>query len=57
MDIAKIKVGATLNYKTARGTTGRGKVTEVTSNHGTWVTIHDKAAGKTLKVRPASLSK
>ena len=58
MDITKIKVGQTLTYKTARGTTGRGKVTDTsTTNHGAWITIHDKTRDKIMKVRPGALSK
>ena len=57
MDIAKIKLGKFVNYKTTRATTGRGKVTDIkTSNNGAWITIYDKSADKVLRLRPGNLS-
>ncbi len=57
MDIAKIKEGKHLNYRTTRGTTGRMKVTSIAhGERGAWVTGHDKERKKDVTVRPAQLS-
>lgn len=56
MDISKIKTGKFVNYTTARGKTGRGKVVDITSNRGTWVVVQDKETKREISLRPGSLS-
>lgn len=56
MDISKIKTGKFVNYTTARGKTGRGKVVDITSNRGTWVVVQDKETKRNVSLRPGSLS-
>jgi hypothetical protein len=57
MELAKIKEGKTLNYRTPRGTTGRGKVTKVDHRAGgAWVTLHDKERKKDVTLRAGNLS-
>lgn len=57
MDLAKIKEGKHLNYRTPRGTTGRGKVVKIDLRPaGAWITLHDKERKKDVKMRAGSLS-
>ena len=56
MDIAKIKIGKFVNYTTARGATGRGKVVDLYVRRGQWVTVLDKETKKNIALRPGNLS-
>lgn len=57
MDISKVKEGKHFNYRTPRGTTGRGKVTFIDHRPtGVWITLHDKERKKDIKVRAGNLS-
>jgi hypothetical protein len=58
MDIEKLKVGKTVNYKVSRGNnSGRGRIESIDHTPtGVWVTVHDKTAKKSLVLRPGNLS-
>jgi hypothetical protein len=57
MDIAKIKEGKHFNYRTPRGTTGRGKVTFIDNRpSGAWITLLDKDSKREVMVRPGMLT-
>lgn len=57
MDIAKIKVGKSVGYRTNAGTTGRGKVDDIKSTErGYWVVVNDKTRNKFVTVRPGRIT-
>ena len=56
MDIAKIKVGKRVAYRTSHGTVGKGKVTDIALKlTGTWVTIDDPTRNRYFTVRPSQV--
>lgn len=57
MDISKVRIGRSYNYRTPRGTAGRGRVDDINQRaDGPWVTLVDKTRNKTVTVRPGMLS-
>lgn len=57
MDISKVKEGKHFNYRTSRGTDGRGKVIKVEQTaRGAWITLHDKDRKKDVTLRAGQLT-
>jgi len=55
MELSKIKIGKTVNYK-ARKHTGRGKVLDIVGHaNGVFAKIEDKARGVVVSVRPSQV--
>lgn len=58
MDVTKLKAGQSYNYRTPRGTTGRGKLDKMDETAtGWWVTLIDKTRNKVVTVRPGMLTR